>query len=143
MISSNTMILLLFTLSASSAKLGEGASARKLESNELGGYTDYVNRPTKQVEYLGSNPSQILEHCQGDCDSDEDCGLDLICYQRNGYNEIPGCNGGRTDASNSDYCIKSSDLEINSTPRLQFVTAHPNEASLGRCEGDCDTDEDW
>ncbi|CAJ1938004.1 unnamed protein product [Cylindrotheca closterium] len=146
MISSKTVVLLLLllSLSESSAKLGDGSKARRLESNEreLSAYTDYKNRPTKQVEYVGSNPSQILEHCQGDCDSNDDCGLDLICYQRNAYEEVPGCNGGRTDGSNSDYCIKSSDWEISGTPRLQVVSHYPEEASLGRCEGDCDTDED-
>mmetsp|Transcript_12012 Transcript_12012/g.28728 ORF Transcript_12012/g.28728 Transcript_12012/m.28728 type:complete len:586 (+) Transcript_12012:138-1895(+) len=145
MISSKTVILLLLSLSASSAKLGGGTEERKLESNEreLRAYTDYANRPTKEVKSFGSNPSQILGHCEGDCDSNNDCGLGLICFQRTkAYQEVPGCNGGKMDDTKSDYCIKPSDLEVSGPPDLRLVTQHPNEGSLGRCEGECDIDDD-
>ena len=40
--------------------------------------------------------------CNGDCDSDTDCGPGLICFQRSGYTPVPGCSGaGR---NNYDYC---------------------------------------
>lgn len=31
--------------------------------------------------------------CQGDCDTDSDCIGDLVCFQRGGLEEVPGCMG--------------------------------------------------
>eukprot|EP00980_Cylindrotheca_fusiformis_P021855 scaffold8694_cov135-Cylindrotheca_fusiformis.AAC.2 len=41
----------------------------------------------------------------GDCDSDNDCESGLICFQRGAYESVPGCSGGSSDGSLSDYCI--------------------------------------
>ena len=40
----------------------------------------------------------------GDCDSDNDCVPGLFCFQRGSYQEVPGCDGGDTDGSKTDYC---------------------------------------
>ena len=47
--------------------------------------------------------SRRLGLCQGDCNSDSDCIDDLICFQREASEAVPGCNGnGRRSY---DYCI--------------------------------------
>jgi hypothetical protein len=56
---------------------------------------------------LDSSPgdgSKNLDECQGDCDKDDDCKGNLVCFQRTkGKAMVPGCSGaGR---SGWDYCI--------------------------------------
>ena len=41
--------------------------------------------------------------CQGDCDNDEDCLDELICFQREYLETVPGCSGQGTPSY--DYCI--------------------------------------
>ena len=57
------------------------------------------------LQRLGNNGSPAeffpLGQCQGDCDSDEECAGDLICYKRDGYEEVPGCVGA--GSSGQDY----------------------------------------
>ena len=75
-----------------------------------------------------------LLQCQGDCDDNSDCTGDLECYYRNGTELVPGCTGD--GESGKDYCFVP-DLVIagdDSTPESAFP--------LGRCEGDCDDDDD-
>jgi hypothetical protein len=53
----------------------------------------------------GCTASAPCEACQGDCDSDDDCNSGLKCFQRNGYEQVPGCAaGGDHDVSEYDYC---------------------------------------
>ena len=77
----------------------------------------------KLVERVGNDniPSNVfpLVECQGDCDTDEDCNIGLICYQRSsnerngngsGYMSVPGCSGGELDKSGTDYCVREEVL---------------------------------
>ena len=41
--------------------------------------------------------------CHGDCDNDDECAGNLICYQKAGPGNVPGCSG--YDVSNSDFCV--------------------------------------
>lgn len=52
---------------------------------------------------LGANLP--LGECQGDCDSDVDCGEGLFCYQRTAGDAtpVPGCSGA--DLSDTDFCV--------------------------------------
>lgn len=44
--------------------------------------------------------------CEGDCDTDNDCVNDLVCYQRDGFSKVPSCEGnGKKDL---DYCIEDT-----------------------------------
>ena len=54
----------------------------------------------------------VLDRCEGDCDVDTDCFGSLVCFQRekDEYKEVPGCAGGSTDGSRTDYCIDPADL---------------------------------
>lgn len=51
----------------------------------------------------------LLSRCEADCDSDDECGSGLMCYQRDDDEAVPGCNG--TPRSGWDYCIRPQDLE--------------------------------
>ena len=46
--------------------------------------------------------------CTGDCDSDSDCAGDLVCFQRSGGEDVPGCVWGSNSASlkadDDDFC---------------------------------------
>jgi len=66
--------------------------------------------PMMMLEFLGTGPhGSLLGACQGDCDSDEDCDGALVCFQREGGEDVPGCTG-RTPASKTDYCIYPDDF---------------------------------
>jgi hypothetical protein len=45
--------------------------------------------------------------CEGDCDKDADCFGNLICFQRDTGNDVPGCIGV-ADSDGSDYCCDPS-----------------------------------
>jgi len=59
------------------------------------------------VSYGGDPPPSVLplSLCEGDCDSDDDCEVGLICYHKDSFSEVPGCVGGLTDESRQDYCV--------------------------------------
>jgi hypothetical protein len=59
--------------------------------------------PTTELVFVGNDPPGRLGPCEGDCDSDEDCGDGLICFQREHGDPVPGCPG--VDLSKTDYCI--------------------------------------
>ena len=64
-----------------------------------------------------------LQRCQGDCDANQDCATGLVCFQRiRSYQGVPGCGGGRKDASQTDYCIDPGDF-----PGYQFNNNNPQE----------------
>ena len=117
--------------------------------NTLGGAT---------LDVVGNNrePSSVfpLAQCEGDCDSDEDCAGDLICFQRDADNDVvPGCVG--TPGGESDYCIKqSSSIAASSTRADKTVVLFPRLSTVGKdgsptsayplreCQGSCRTDAD-
>ena len=69
----------------------------------------------------------------GDCDSNDDCVGDLICFQRNANEPVPGCIGAENDGSRTDYCVSpSSAPSQTSEPKVQWSTIFP----LARCQGE-------
>eukprot|EP00980_Cylindrotheca_fusiformis_P016329 scaffold4852_cov76-Cylindrotheca_fusiformis.AAC.1 len=62
-------------------------------------------RRAAELEWSETFP---LGLCQGDCDSNSDCDEGLVCFQRDGNEEVPGCDGGLEDSSRTDYCILAS-----------------------------------
>jgi hypothetical protein len=56
---------------------------------------------------LGDNgsPANVfpLGICEGDCDSDSECGEGLVCFRRGSFESIPGCFG--SGVPGKDYCI--------------------------------------
>ena len=84
------------------------------------------------VEYpqlmFGENSDELLADCRGDCDSDDECETGLICVQRNGFDEMPGCAG---DPSwNTDYCL-------NPARNFKELAYWGQDGPYGRCAGDC------
>lgn len=77
------------------------------------------------LQAFGSNPINHypLDRCQGDCDLDSECRGRLICFQRRGYESVPGCEGGREDSTPSDYCVDPADLTAQ--PLLTFLGINP------------------
>eukprot|EP00980_Cylindrotheca_fusiformis_P005890 scaffold1239_cov130-Cylindrotheca_fusiformis.AAC.3 len=67
--------------------------------------TDYCIAIMAVDPALEESSESPLGICQGDCDSNADCKAGLICFQRNGGEEVPGCFGGSDDFSRNDYCI--------------------------------------
>jgi hypothetical protein len=62
----------------------------------------------KQIENLGWEPAFKLDECQGDCDTDDDCMDGLVCFDREvSMTPVPGCTGGESDFSLTDYCIRA------------------------------------
>jgi hypothetical protein len=79
---------------------------------------------------IAVTPTQTLQVCEGDCDSDADCADHLKCFNRGGLEPVPGCSG--TGINNYDYCVY---------PELNSIAVSPTE-TLQVCEGDCDRDSD-
>eukprot|EP00980_Cylindrotheca_fusiformis_P002673 scaffold624_cov150-Cylindrotheca_fusiformis.AAC.6 len=77
-----------------------------------------------------------LGRCVGDCDRDGDCESGLYCFQRDSGDSVPGCSGGSSDHSRTDYCIPAGGGSSN--PPLRYSEHFP----LGLCVGDCDRDGD-
>jgi hypothetical protein len=94
-----------------------------IEEGEVEAKTDFCvpqgapdNLLGPSISYQGqrNNPSQPLDLCEGDCDSDADCVPGLICFQRNPGQPVPGCRG--FDGSRTDYCINPSAQNTPSLP---------------------------
>eukprot|EP00980_Cylindrotheca_fusiformis_P005678 scaffold1184_cov132-Cylindrotheca_fusiformis.AAC.99 len=90
-----------------------------------------------EVKSHSEDPSN-LGLCQGDCDRDSHCQEGLYCFQRDANEPVPGCEGGESDSSLTDYCIENNPSDSN----LVFYGSTPaaDHFPLGRCEGDCDYD---
>ena len=78
--------------------------------------------------------------CQGDCDSDNDCGAGLRCFQRhNASDTVPGC-ALSGYAESSDYCF---DPIQGGTPVVDKGDSGCSSSNVcTACEGDCDDDSD-
>jgi len=98
---------------------------RSLEPNDL---RDYGVDPSIFDSPLGL--------CSGDCDTNDDCGPGLMCFQREGNTPVPGCVGD--GVKDYDYCIDPQNLGPN---ELRDYGANPS-VPLGLCSGDCDTSDD-
>lgn len=115
------------------------------------------------LENFGSSPpaSRLpLGRCQGDCDNDMECGPGLFCFQRDSNSPVPGCAGGSSDNSRTDYCVPKAGFPRyplprplpsliptpspvpNSNPLPNLVSFGSNPPSfrlpLQVCQGDCD-----
>jgi uncharacterized surface protein with fasciclin (FAS1) repeats len=69
---------------------------------------DTVLMPKPRIKKVGQCTSDDpCGLCEGDCDSDDDCADDLVCFKRRrrSFKRVPGCLGGRSDKSGTDYCV--------------------------------------
>jgi hypothetical protein len=124
--------------------------------------------PLPIVNY-GGDPLEFrfpLKLCEGDCDFNTDCAPGLICTRRGPLEEVPGCFGGESDITNTDYCVFDPYGDGYSVPSpvptsAPTVTARPSliplplkklqdfggdppadKFPLQLCQGDCDVHED-
>ena len=84
-----------------------------------------------ELTFVGNPAPSTLGVCEGDCDSDFDCGPDMECFQRPGNETVSGCLG--IGNSGTDYCalrLTANTLFLkgnNGSPAENFP--------LGLCEG--------
>ena len=89
----------------------------------------------KKIKFIKWNPTDHypLNVCEGDCDKDSQCAGDLVCFQRDANEEVPGCTGavGESDKSSADICIRlatdtdTASPSISSSPTPPPTTAEP------------------
>jgi len=85
----------------------------------------------------GCTSSRKCGMCEGDCDSDNDCGTGLKCHQRSGYAQVPGCRkGGSGDVRNYDFCYNPKNINNKGN------SGCTGSRKCMACEGDCDRDSD-
>ena len=83
---------------------------------------DTVLIPTKDASPTDANPriqkigqcskDKKCDVCEGDCDNDDECMDDYVCFKRrkNSFKKVPGCRGGKSDKSGTDYCVDPDKL---------------------------------
>lgn len=83
---------------------------------------DTVLIPTKDAPPTDANPriqkigqcskDKKCDVCEGDCDNDDECMDDYVCFKRrkNSFKKVPGCRGGKSDKSGTDYCVDPDKL---------------------------------
>jgi len=63
------------------------------------------------LNYVAANTCFLLGECEGDCDSDSNCAIDMYCFQRD-FEDIPGCSG--TPIHLVDYYVNTEPTAIPS-----------------------------
>lgn len=66
------------------------------------------------------NGEYNIPRCGADCDQDDHCAGDLICFQRENGEIAPGCSLGPSEPSDADICISEIPPEF-STPSFMYV----------------------
>lgn len=91
-------------------------------------------RPVRIVA-TGSNEG-AWGHCEGDCDVNDDCYHNLVCFQRaeGKATPVPGCKGGDEDLTDTDYCIFPGDIPLSGNLFEEHVGDHLNDEPLGLSE---------
>lgn len=107
--------------------------------------TDYCFLPVDApgtVNYVGEcgDYDYLCKMCEGDCDSDSDCEGDLICLQRDGFEEVYGCDGvgGDLDVLGTDICYDPTGVVSDQGNPCNDAPS----GLCGICSGDCDNDEE-
>jgi hypothetical protein len=88
---------------------------------------------------VGANPTELLDVCSGDCNTDSDCKDDLVCFQiLVAGSPVPGCIG---DVHlDWDYCADPTTEDYRLA--LKNSEGWDPTGPLGICTGDCDYDSD-
>jgi PKD repeat protein len=97
--STNPKITANFILSPTAPRARQSGSAptpRAAPTNTL---------PALNTDVKDCSPTNLCKRCQGDCNSDDDCEGNLVCYQKGAGapGTVPSCRG--VDLSRTDWCI--------------------------------------
>lgn len=161
------LLLVIIGYVAGDEKLGESLPLLWSDSTFEDSPVVDNRRKLQRIRVVGRDPPDHLlplGHCRGDCDNDKDCADDLICFQRTLFATVPGCSGGSSDGSFSDYCVRRRDaVYTNVAPKRAVQTPATSSEKLGAfptirnvgnnifaqgrypleaCEGDCDNNQD-
>jgi hypothetical protein len=86
-------------------KQGPSPTALPAELSVPSPNPSFFPRPVGPAKAVATGVGRPLMECEGDCDNDSDCGPGLYCFQRTaGMIPVPGCAGGETDSTETDYC---------------------------------------
>jgi len=80
------------------ASLRSDIDQRELEGEQIEHHLHYVGNDGIPAEAFP------LGECEGDCDTDYECEGHLVCFQRDGGERVPGCEGN--SRSRTDFCAK-------------------------------------
>ena len=85
-----------------------------------------LRRKLKQVDQVGDNGSPAryypLGECEGDCDTNDDCMGNLICFQREPYQGVPNCDGGEEFGGRADFCVRPEErTDTVAEPETELV----------------------
>ena len=72
-----------------------------------------------------NSKTKLLQECEGKCTQNSDCAENLVCYNGEFGDYIPGCKG---TTNHTKYCVKGTHLEEEPT------SAGTSEASTGTSE---------
>jgi len=100
-----------------------------------------LNGPKLVTVWNNGSPKKKfpLSLCEGDCDKDKDCEDDLVCFTRDGIEEVPGCT--HEGMAGDDYCTDRPYPTYLAMRKKNGGNPKKGE-TLGLCEGDCDDDDD-
>ena len=88
---------------------------------------DNIDEDSDTLEFVGQCYWRKCRKCQGDCDTDSECGDGLVCLQRKGNDQrVFGCRG--TPVRDVDYCIRKEDMDETLKPTNEpslLMTAKP------------------
>jgi len=116
----------------------------------------------KGVRDISGDVDEPVGRCSGDCDSDDDCRGDLVCYERDDGDKspVPGCTKKEGRGSSGwDYCIDKDDWkkfeddegdddddgddDNDEEDEKGLTEANDGDVEdgekLGHCAGDCDS----
>jgi hypothetical protein len=105
----------------------------------------------KPLKAYGGTPAQVsngelLNECEGDCDDDEDCNGHLKCFQKQHWEQTPGCfsnrNTGAGTYSDYDYCYDPIRFPYGTYKESVPLKDDRTYTVLQKCQGDCYSDSD-
>ena len=71
----------------------DSAGNDNFESNTLDFFNSSISTVSVKALDSSRNGGTGYGLCEGDCDYDSDCDAGLRCFQRDGYESVPGCSG--------------------------------------------------
>jgi hypothetical protein len=113
------LLVLIVTIATLSTTHGRLRGANQFEE-------DYQRRKLS-LQSFGGNPTDHypLGKCEGDCDNDNQCKDNLVCFKRDKHDPVPGCVGGTQDGSRTDYCVNLEDISNPTQPPVPDPTPPP------------------